>query len=177
MEFGVTGKPREYGLEGRYRKKETSGKRQGMSFAELAAANLTWQREVMSGSVDYVSAISQLFNTGTIGAANFVDGFSQYQVITHVGNADISPANWQRNDFPYWKYFDKDTSADALNDWRPTGENPPQTRPDLQRNYGSIGAGRIAILIPDSLQEKMDADPAYARQIVAKLRQWKELPV
>ena len=174
MEFGVTGKPREYGLEGRYRKKETSGKRQGMSFAELAAANLTWQREVMSGSVDYVSAISQLFNTGTIGAANFVDGFSQYQVITHVGNADISPANWQRNDFPYWKYFDKDTSADALNDWRPTGENPPQTRPDLQRNYGSIGAGRIAILIPDSLQEKMDADPAYARQIVAKLRQWKE---
>ena len=68
----------------------------------------------------------------------------------------------------------KDTDADALNGWRPTGENPPQTRGDLQRNYGSIGPGRIAILIPEKLQQKMDADPAYARQIVAKLRQWKE---
>lgn len=127
----------------------------------------------MAGSVDYVSTISQLFNTGNIGATNFIDGFPQYHVMTHVGNADISPSNWQRNDFPFWKYFQKDTGADALNDWRPTGENPPQTRGDLQRNYGSIGPGRIAILIPEKLQQKMDADPAYARQIVAKLREWK----
>ena len=54
------------------------------------------------------------------------------------------------------------------------GENPPQTRADLQKNYGSVGPGRIAILIPESLQQKMDADPAYARQIVAKLQEWKE---
>lgn len=128
----------------------------------------------MAGSVDYVSAISQLFNTGYVGADNFADAFPQYDVITHVGNADISSANWQRNDFPFWEYFKRDTSADALNDWRPLGENPPQTRGDLQRNYGSIGPGRIAILIPESLQKKMDADPAYARKIVAKLREWKE---
>ena len=128
----------------------------------------------MAGSMDYISTISRVYSTGKAGATNFKDAFSQYNVITHVGNANISSGNWQRNDFPFWKYFDKNTSADALNDWRPVGENPPQTRSDLQRNYSSVGSGQIAVLIPESLQKKMDADPAYARQIVAKLQEWKE---
>ncbi len=127
----------------------------------------------MAGGTDYISAISKAYSSGIVGATNFVDAFSQYDVITHVGNANIPSANWQRNDFPFWKYFQKDTSADALNDWRPVGANPPQARSDLQRNYSSIGSGRIAILIPESLQQKMDADPAYARQIMAKLQEWK----
>ncbi len=128
----------------------------------------------MAGSVDYISIISRLYSAGILGAADFADAFPQYDVITHVGNADISSANWQRNDFPFWKYFQKDTRADALNDWRPVGENPPQTRGDLQQCYRSVGSGRIAVLIPERLQEKMDADPAYARQVVAKLQEWKE---
>ena len=128
----------------------------------------------MAGSKDYISALSKAYSTGKVGATNFVDAFPLYDVVTHVGNANISSGNWQRNDFPFWKYFDKNTSADALNDWRPVGENPPQTRGDLQRNYSSVGSGRIAVLIPESLQQKMDADPAYARQIMAKLQEWKE---
>lgn len=128
----------------------------------------------MAGSVDYVSKISKIYNTGKAGASNFADAFPQYRVTTHVGNANISPANWQRNDFPFWEYFQEDTSADALNSWRPVGENPPQTRSDLQRNYSSVGSGRIAVLIPEKLQQKMDADPAYARQIMTKLQEWKE---
>lgn len=128
----------------------------------------------MAGSTDYISVISKAYSTGKVGAVSFADAFSQYEVITHVGNADISTGNWQRNDFPFWKYFQKSTSADALNDWRPSGANPPQTRGDLQRNYSSVGSGRIAILIPEKLQQKMEADPAYARQIIAKLQEWKE---
>ena len=128
----------------------------------------------MAGSTDYISAVSRTYNTGRAGAVNFSDAFPMYDVVTHVGNADISAGYWQRNDFPFWKYFQKGTSADALNDWRPSGANPPQTRGDLQRNYGSIGSGRIAVLVPEKLQEKMDADPAYARQIMAKLQEWKE---
>lgn len=128
----------------------------------------------MAGSTDYISAISKAYSTGRAGATNFADAFPQYNVVTHVGNADISSSNWQRNDFPFWEYFQKNTSADALNDWKPVGENPPQTRGDLQRNYSSVGSGQIAILIPESLQQKMDADPAYARKIIAKLQEWKE---
>ena len=128
----------------------------------------------MAGSTDYISTISKAYSTGKPGATNFVDAFPQYEVITHVGNADITAAHWQRNDFPFWKYFQKNTRADALNDWKPVGANPPQTRADLQRNYSSVGCGRMVVLIPESLQQKMDADPAYARQIVAKLQEWKE---
>lgn len=86
----------------------------------------------MAGSTDYISTISKAFNTGKVSALNFEDAFPRYDVITHVGNADISSANWQRNDFPFWKYFDPNTSADALNDWRPEGANPPQTQSGLQ---------------------------------------------
>lgn len=128
----------------------------------------------MAGSTDYISTISKAYNTGKVNATNFIDAFPQYSVVTHVGNANISSANWQRNDFPFWKYFQKNTGADALNDWKAVGVNPPQTRSDLQRNYSSIGSGRIAILIPEKLQQKMDADPAYAQQIMAKLQEWKE---
>lgn len=127
----------------------------------------------MAGSTDAVSTISKAYSTGKPGADNFADAFPMYDVVTHVGNANISKANWQRNDFPFWKYFDKGTGADALNDWQPSGANPPQTRADLQRNYGSVGPGRIAILVPESLQAKMDADPAYARKIMAKVQEWK----
>ena len=184
MEFGVTDRAGRSGFTEQRRK--TGAKNQlymGESYQERldkiadqrsAAAFREAYAKKMAGSADYVSVISQLFNTENAGAANFEDAFPHYSVVTHVGNADISPGNWQRNDFPFWKYFRKDTSADALNDWRPVGENPPQTRGDLQRNYSSVGPGRIAVLIPESLQKKMDADPDYARQIVAKLREWKE---
>lgn len=128
----------------------------------------------MAGSVDRISSISSIYNTGRLGAADFADAFPLYDVTTHVGHASISAANWQRNDFPFWEYFQKNTSADALNDWRPVGAEPPQTRGDLQRAYSSIGPGRIAVLVPESLQQKMDADPAYARRIMAKLQEWKE---
>lgn len=127
-----------------------------------------------AGGTDYISQLSKTYSTGKVGATTFEDAFSYYDVTTHVGNADIPSWKWQRNDFPFWEYFQKNTSADALNDWEPKGANPSQLRPDLQRNYGSVGAGKIAILMPDSLKEKMDADPVYAQQIVAKLQEWKE---
>lgn len=128
----------------------------------------------MAGGTDYISSVSKTYSTGKAGATSFEDAFSYYDVITHVGNADIPSWKWQRNDFPFWKYFQKNTSADALNDWEPKGENPSQLRSDLQRNYGSIGPGKIAVIMPDSLKEKMDADPVYAQQIVRKLQEWKE---
>ena len=139
-----------------------------------ASAFQTAYAKKMAGVTDGVSVISRAYSTEKAGATNFEDAFLQYDVIIHVGNANISSGNWQRNDFPFWKYFDKNTSADALNDWKPEGANPSQMRSDLQRNYNSVGSGRIAILVPESLQQKMDADPEYARQIIAKLQAWKE---
>ncbi len=104
----------------------------------------------------------------------FQDWFPGYQVITKVGNCQVSRGNWQRNDFPFWEYFKKGTSADSLNDWEPSGPEPPQTDAGIQRNLSQIGAGKISLLIPEKLQEKMDADPAYAEEIYRKVAKWKE---
>ncbi len=50
------------------------------------------------------------------GATGFSDVFLDYKVITKVGNCNVSAANWQRNDFPFCKFFQEGTQADALND-------------------------------------------------------------
>ena len=44
----------------------------------------------------------------------------------------------------------------------------------VQRNLQGIGHGKISILIPEKLQAKMDADPAYADEIYRKVAKWKE---
>ena len=72
-----------------------------------------------------------------------------------MGNANISDENWQRNDFPIWKYFDKNASADCLNNWKPSGPNPPQSDPSVQRGLSSIGPGKMSVIIPEALQKTL----------------------
>ncbi len=131
-------------------------------------------RTRVTGKSDFSTIISKMYSNSRIGATNFKDAFPQYQVTTHVGNTNVSSANWQRNDFPFWEYFNENVSADSLNDWKPTGANPPQTDSVIQSHLSRIGAGKMAILIPESLQRKMDADEDYARKIMAKVQKWKE---
>ncbi len=106
-------------------------------------------------------------------AINFADAFIRYDVTTHVGKADITDSNWQRNDFPIWKYFEKGASAECLNEWKPSGPNPPQSDPRGQSGLSSIGPGKMSVIIPDALQKKMDADPEYAKEIMRKVQKWK----
>ena len=121
-----------------------------------------------------IEELSKSYSVGKPDATNFADAFTRYDVNTHIGNADISDAVWQRNDFPIWRYFDKNASAECLNGWTPTGPNPPQTDSRVQRGLSSIGAGKMAVIIPEALQKKMDADPKYAKEIMAKVQKWKE---
>ena len=121
-----------------------------------------------------ISELSKVYSVGKPDASCFADAFTRYDVTTHVGNASISDANWQRNDFPIWKYFDKSASADCLNNWEPSGPNPPQTDPGVQRGLSLIGPGKMSVIIPDALQKKMDADPEYAKEIMRKVQKWKE---
>ncbi len=56
------------------------------------------------------------------GAGSFSDVFPDYQVITKVGTGNVQQGLWERNDFPFDKYFDNRTTVDELNNWRPTGK-------------------------------------------------------
>ncbi|MCM1254144.1 MAG: DUF6033 family protein [Clostridium sp.] len=106
-------------------------------------------------------------------AESFVDVFPGYQVITKVGTGNVQQGLWERNDFPFDKYFDNSTTVDELNNWRPTGKNPKMSDSVSQRRMQAVGPMKISIVIPEKLQEKMDADPEYARKIYAKVAKWK----
>ncbi|MBD5552408.1 MAG: hypothetical protein HDQ96_14760 [Lachnospiraceae bacterium] len=121
-----------------------------------------------------LKSLEELGSAGVKRAEGFADFFPEMQVITKVGNCNVSSGMWCRTDFPFWEYFKKGTSADALNDWQPSGPQPGMLDPKIQRNLSSIGPGKISILIPDKLQAKMDADPAYAEEIYRKVAKWKE---
>ncbi len=120
-----------------------------------------------------IEEISKAYSVGKPEAINFADAFIRYDVTTHVGKADVTDSNWQRNDFPIWKYFEKGASAECLNGWKPSGPNPPQSDPRVQRGLSSIGPGEMSVIIPDALQKKMAADPEYAKEIMRKVQKWK----
>ena len=112
-----------------------------------------------------IEEISKAYSVGKPDALNFADSFIRYD--------DITDSNWQRNDFPIWKYFEKGASAECLNGWKPSGPNPPQSDPRVQRGLSSIGPGKMSVIIPDALQKKMNADPEYAKEIMRKVQKWK----
>ncbi len=104
----------------------------------------------------------------------FQSVFSNYNVQTKAGNCTVPWKYWDRNDFPIWEYFKKDTSAYCLNNWRPTGAEPPQTDMNVQKGLSQIDYGQMVILMPESLQRKMEADPEFAKEVLKKVQKWKE---
>ncbi len=122
---------------------------------------------------DFSGVLSRVYSQGRGGAGSFEDAFPLYDVTTHVGSPMVSSADWQRNDFPFWEYFDGNASADCLNNWKSVGANPSQTDAKIQSSLNRIGAGKMAVLIPEKLQEKMNADESYAREVTEKVQKWK----
>ena len=104
----------------------------------------------------------------------FQTSFSSYNVQTKVGNCNVPWESWNRNDFPIWEYFKKDSSADCLNKWRPCGPEPPQTDRNVQKGLSQIGYGEMVILMPESLQKKMESEPDFAEEVLMKVQKWKD---
>lgn len=103
----------------------------------------------------------------------FSAAFIGNDVDVKAGNCNVSSANWERKDFPFWKYFQDDESADCLNNWKITGSEPTGAEDYIQKELRAIGFGKIEIIMPESLQKKMEADPEYVQEIVEKLQAWK----
>lgn len=125
-----------------------------------------------------VSSFSEVLSEACGKASNvssmFQSTFSDYNVQTKVGNCNVPWESWDRNDFPIWEYFKKDSTADCLNKWRPSGPEPPQTDRNVQRGLSQINYGEMVILMPESLQKKMESDPDFAEEVLKKVQKWKE---
>ena len=100
--------------------------------------------------------------------------FLDYDVKVKSGDCSVSSANWKRKDFPAWKFFQDDMDADSLNQWKPQGTQPTGAETSIQNALSKIGYGQMALIIPDELREKMEADPKYAWEIAEKVQKYKE---
>jgi hypothetical protein len=100
--------------------------------------------------------------------------FWGYDLQIKTGNCNVSKENWNRNDFPFWKYFEEATTAESLNSWKPSGKDISRWSSYAQKGAMSIGDSQITILMPESLQKKMEEDSDFASEIMEKVSNWKE---
>ena len=149
MDFGVTGKLGGYYLAEQYRK-TAAGKREGVSFAELAAAKATGQSEVSGMS------FKDMWQARYPGA--------YYHVMD---GSKISQGAWDRNDFPLERFFSDNVDESVLG-WTPSGAEPSANSPEVQSRWSST-AGRKALIVPPALEEKMQNDPELAEKVMANV--------
>ena len=100
--------------------------------------------------------------------------FSGYNVQIKTGNCNVQKENWNRNDFPFWKYFEEATNAECLNNWKAKGPDVSEWSDYAQKGAKSIEDSQITILMPDSLKQKMEADSDFASEIMQKVSDWKK---
>ena len=134
-----------------------------------------YSQNIMAGKTNPVSFQAVLdVNMGEQGLEDiFSTTFPTNDVSVKVGNCDIASEIWKRQDFPVWRYFQDDVSADNLNNWKPTGAEPTEAEPYIQQELSKIDFGKIVVMLPENLQKKMEADPEYAQEIAEKLQKWK----
>lgn len=122
----------------------------------------------------FSQVFSEIRGTNQISAKDmFSAAFPANDVSVKAGNCDIANEIWERKDFPVWRYFQDDVSADSLNNWKPTGAEPTGAESYIQQELKKIGFGEMVVMLPESLQKKMEADPEYAQEIAEKLQKWK----
>ena len=100
--------------------------------------------------------------------------FSGYNVQIKTGNCNVQKENWNRNDFPFWKYFEEATNAECLNNWKAKGPDISEWSDYAQKGAKSIADSQITIIMPESLKQKMEADSDFASDIMKKVSDWKK---
>ncbi|MBR5992720.1 MAG: hypothetical protein IK018_02845 [Lachnospiraceae bacterium] len=86
----------------------------------------------------------------------------------HVMDASgISQGTWERNDFPYERFFDDEVDESVL-DWHPSGKEPDMSDASVQSRLDST-LGKKAIVVPPELEEKMKNDPELAEKVMGKV--------
>ena len=94
---------------------------------------------------------------------------------------DASSGYWKtRNDYPhYLLYRDDGKAAEVLENWKPSGPNPfygsidgKFIAPKEIRALGSIPPGSRAVVIHPKVQERMEEEPEYALELMARIEAW-----
>lgn len=82
----------------------------------------------------------------------------------------ISQAAWDRNDFPFEKFFSDNVDESVL-DWQPSGAEPSDYDSEVMARRSSV-AGQKAIIVHPALEEKMKSNPELAEKVMRNLENW-----
>ena len=148
MNFGLTGKLGEYYLTQQYQKNRVAGKSDSVSFAELAVAKAAEKTEGVS--------FEEMLKSKYPGA--------YYNVM---GTSKIDGSLWGRNDYPWDKYFSNNADDSVLN-WKPSGAEPDMQSPAVRAKMNAM-LGKIAVVIPPELEEKMKNNTELAQKVMERV--------
>lgn len=81
--------------------------------------------------------------------------------------SSISQGAWDRNDFPFERFFSNNVDESILN-WTPSGVEPAASSSEVQSRWSST-AGQKAIIVPPALEEKMQNNPELAEKVMANV--------
>lgn len=148
---------------------------QSLGILSSIAAKVNINTKVNKGNnLSFPQIFSETMGTNQISAKDmFSKAYPTNDVNVKVGNCDIANEIWERKDFPVWQYFQDDVSVSSLNNWKPTEAEPTGAESYIQQELKKIGFGEIVVMLPESLQKKMETNPEYAQEITEKLQKWK----
>ncbi len=86
----------------------------------------------------------------------------------HILDASKIPQeNWQRNDYPFEKFFAPNLDESVLT-WQPSGVEPQMSDASVQSRMDSI-LGQNAVVVPKELEEKLKNNPQLAKEMMQKI--------
>lgn len=81
--------------------------------------------------------------------------------------SQIDGALWGRNDYPWNAYFSEPADKSVLN-WTPSGAEPDMQSPAVHAKMNSM-LGKIAVVIPPELEEKMKNNPELVQKVMERV--------
>mgnify|MGYP004513051933 FL=1 len=79
----------------------------------------------------------------------------------------INSSLWQRNDYPFEKFFEDELDESDLN-WKPTSREPSMLDAGVQARLNAA-RGKYAIVVPPVLEEKLKNNPELSQSIMNKI--------
>ena len=79
----------------------------------------------------------------------------------------IDSSLWGRNDYPWDKYF-SNNADDSVLDWKPSGAEPDMQSPAVRAKMNAM-LGKIAVVIPPELEEKMKNNTELAQKVMERV--------
>ena len=148
-----------------------------MDFGAVGQINVYYPSDIYrknnaAKSTDSTAFLSAVFaqtaeKTGGISFQEMLKAKYSKAFYNVMDTSKINHALWGRNDYPWDAYFTEPADESVLS-WKPTGPEPDMQSPQVHNKINAM-LGKVAIVIPPALEEKMKNSPELAQQIMMRI--------